>query len=168
MARVLVVDDDDDIRDALSVILEADGHEVLQAVDGLQALLLIADKRPDAMVLDIRMPRLDGIEVLRALRAVPPTRDLPVVVVTACGRPDDRQAALTLGVVDYLNKPWAAGEVELRVKWALKRAGTASGLSAKRSSPNGTLSRRGPSGQGMTGTRGRAPRAHATRSLRAE
>ena len=168
MARVLVVDDEDDIRDVLSVILEADGHEILRAVDGLQALGLIADKRPDVVVLDIRMPRLDGIEVLRALRTAPATKDLPVVVVTVCGKPDDRQAALTLGVVDYINKPWAAGEVELRVKWALKRAGTVSSLPSKRSSPEGTISRRGPSGQGLTGTCGRAPRAHTTRSLRAE
>ena len=168
MARVLVVDDEDDIRDALSVILEADGHEVLQAVDGLQALLLIADKSPDVVVLDIRMPRLDGIEVLRALRTVPPTKDLPVVVVTACGKPNDHQAALTLGVVDYINKPWAAGEIELRVKWALKRAGTASSLPSKRSSPEGTTTRRGPAGQGITGARGHATRAHGTPGSRAE
>ena len=168
MARVLVVDDEDDVRDMLSVILEADGHEVLRAVDGLHALDLITDKCPDIVVLDVRMPQLGGMGVLRALRTVPATKDLPVVMVTVCGKPDERQAALALGVVDYINKPWAAGEVELRVKWALKRAGTASTLPSRRFSREGTSSRRGPSGLGITGTRGQAPRAHGTPSLGAE
>ena len=168
MARVLVVDDEDDVRDVLGVILEADGHQVLQAVDGLHALRLIADKCPDVVVLDVRMPRLNGIEVLRALRMAPATKDLPVVMVTVCGKPDERQTALALGVVDYINKPWAAGEVELRVKWALKRVGKTPTLPSKRSRSEGTLSKRGPSGQGMTGTPGQAPRARGTPSSRAE
>jgi signal transduction histidine kinase/CheY-like chemotaxis protein len=91
---VLVVDDDESLRDVLSSLLVEDGWRVATAADGQAALDAVAHERPTAMVLDLMMPRIDGFEVLRALREQPTTRDLPVIVVTAKDLTDDDRERL--------------------------------------------------------------------------
>ena len=77
------------------------------------------------MLPDVAMPRVDGFEALKRLKADDPTSDVPVIMVTAKGRPEDLAMARTLGARDYINKPWAEGEVEMRVDWALSAAARA-------------------------------------------
>lgn len=123
LGKILVVDDEEKIREALRRLLEADGHEVLEASNGRQALDLIAAKHPQIVLLDLLMPVLDGLQVLRALRLTEFAKNLPVIMISVLDKPYERNAASDLNVVDYIGKPWMAGEIELRVKWALKSGG---------------------------------------------
>ncbi len=123
MGKILVADDEPGVREALTRLLEAEGHEVVQAEDGKEAVDRARDESPDVILLDNVMPKLNGIEVLRTLRMSRSTRNTPVIMVTVKHRPKDRDAAVRLGVVEYINKPWMPGEIELRVKWALKGSG---------------------------------------------
>ena len=124
MGKVLVADDEVIIRQALRALLEEAGHDIVEAADGQEALDLIAKNRPEVVLLDVVMPSVGGFEVLRALRNEASTRSLPVVMVTVRDTPADRAEAIRLGVVDYVAKPWKPGEIELRIKWALKGGGT--------------------------------------------
>ena len=127
MPTILVVDDHEEIREALAEILEEEGHEVLQAVDGLDALEVIASSHPDVVLLDIAMPGMDGLETLRRLKDQPESSSLPVIMVTAQGDRQNMVKAVQLGVRDYVTKPWEPGEVEMCVNWALKAANVNSG-----------------------------------------
>ena len=124
MGKILVADDEAGVRQALVRLLEDDGHEVIEAVDGEAALEMVAAHHPDVMLLDNVMPKKDGFQVLELLRKNPIFAQLPVIMVSVKGAPRDRDAAVRLGVVDYISKPWMPGEIELRVKWALKSGGT--------------------------------------------
>ena len=123
MGKILVADDEAGIRQALVRLLEEDGHEVIEAEDGAAALEMVAVHDPDVLLLDNVMPKKDGFHVLEELRKNKASAQLPVIMVTVKGAPRDRDAAVRLGVVDYISKPWMPGEIELRVKWALKAAG---------------------------------------------
>ncbi|MBN4064169.1 response regulator [Dehalococcoides mccartyi] len=127
MPTILVVDDHEEIREALAEILEEEGHDILQAADGLQALEVIASARPDVVLLDIAMPGMDGLETLRRLKDQPDFSTLPVIMVTAQGDRQNMVKAVQLGVRDYVTKPWEPGEVEMCVNWALKAATVTSG-----------------------------------------
>lgn len=122
MPTILVVDDHEEIREALAEILEEEGHEVLQAVDGLDALEMVAAALPDVILLDIAMPGIDGLETLRRLKDRPESAKLPVIMVTAQGDRQNMVKAVQLGVRDYVTKPWEPGEVEMCVNWAIKAA----------------------------------------------
>ncbi|MDG0865908.1 response regulator [Candidatus Lucifugimonas marina] len=122
MPTILVVDDHEEIREALAEILEEEGHKILQAADGLQALEVVASSRPDVILLDIAMPGMDGLETLRRLKDQPESSNLPVIMVTAQGDRQNMVKAVQLGVRDYVTKPWEPGEVEMCVNWALKAA----------------------------------------------
>ena len=119
MARILVVDDSEDVRLALMTILEDVGHNVLEAEDGSEVIAMVLSGNPELVLLDVAMPRMDGFEALKRLKADAATSDVPVIMVTAKGRPEDLAMARNLGARDYINKPWADGEVEMRVDWAL-------------------------------------------------
>ncbi|MBT4125685.1 MAG: response regulator [Chloroflexi bacterium] len=122
MPTILVVDDHEEIREALAEILEEEGHNILQAADGLQALEIVSHSRPDVILLDIAMPGMDGLETLRRLKDQPESSNLPVIMVTAQGDRQNMVKAVQLGVRDYVTKPWEPGEVEMCVNWALKAA----------------------------------------------
>ena len=122
MPTILVVDDHEEIREALAEILEEEGHEVLKAVDGFEALEIIAVTLPDVILLDIAMPRMDGLETLRRLKDRSESSKLPVIMVTAQGDRQNMVKAVQLGVRDYVTKPWEPGEVEMCVNWAIKAA----------------------------------------------
>lgn len=108
MSRILVVDDDPDIRLLLRLELSAEGHEIVEAGDGQQALDLHADSSPDLLLLDMMMPVLDGWGVLRALD---PASAAPVVVITALASEADRHVVelLELGAIDVISKPFDPG-----------------------------------------------------------
>jgi CheY-like chemotaxis protein len=110
---VLVVDDDDDIRGLVRVVLERGGHAVVGAADGEEALDAVARARPDLVLLDVNMPGIDGVEVTRRLRASPATRTLPVVLMTADVAA--RERGLAAGADDYLTKPFLPAVLLARV-----------------------------------------------------
>ncbi|MGW3472765.1 response regulator transcription factor [Saccharopolyspora sp. NPDC000995] len=118
--RILVVDDDRAVRESLRRSLQFNGYQVELAADGQQALDFLAGNRPDAMVLDVMMPRLDGLEVARRLRST--GDDLPILVLTARDAVSDRVAGLDAGADDYLPKPFALEELLARLRALLRRA----------------------------------------------
>jgi two-component system response regulator MprA len=118
--RILVVDDDRAVRESLRRSLEFNGYQVELAHDGAQALESIVANRPDAMVLDVMMPRLDGLEVARRLRST--GDDLPILVLTARDTVSDRVSGLDAGADDYLPKPFALEELLARLRALLRRA----------------------------------------------
>jgi DNA-binding response OmpR family regulator len=125
--RVLVVDDDETVRDVVRRYLERDGHEVVVAGDGESALQLVAKQLPDLIVLDLMLPGIDGLEVCRRLRQ---RCSVPIVMLTALGEEEDRVVGLQLGADDYVTKPFSPRELALRVGSVLRRAkGTPAGPS---------------------------------------
>ncbi|MGW1680498.1 response regulator transcription factor [Saccharopolyspora sp. NPDC002376] len=118
--RILVVDDDRAVRESLRRSLQFNGYQVELAADGQQALDQLAVSRPDAMVLDVMMPRLDGLEVARRLRST--GDDLPILVLTARDAVSDRVSGLDAGADDYLPKPFALEELLARLRALLRRA----------------------------------------------
>jgi two-component system response regulator MprA len=121
--RILVVDDDRAVRESLRRSLTFNGYEVDLAADGAQALGQIAAVRPDALVLDVMMPRMGGLEACRALRAT--GDDVPILVLTARDGVADRVAGLDAGADDYLPKPFALEELLARLRALLRRSTSA-------------------------------------------
>ncbi len=117
--RILVVDDDRAVRESLRRSLSFNGYSVELAQDGQEALDLITRERPDAVVLDVMMPRLDGLEVCRRLRSS--GDDLPILVLTARDSVSERVAGLDAGADDYLPKPFALEELLARMRALLRR-----------------------------------------------
>ena len=117
--RILVVDDDRAVRESLRRSLSFNGYSVELAQDGQEALELITSARPDAVVLDVMMPRLDGLEVCRRLRSS--GDDLPILVLTARDSVSERVAGLDAGADDYLPKPFALEELLARMRALLRR-----------------------------------------------
>uniref|UniRef100_UPI001F55F51B GGDEF domain-containing protein n=1 Tax=Anaeromyxobacter oryzisoli TaxID=2925408 RepID=UPI001F55F51B len=117
--RLLVADDEPDAREALSLALEPD-YEVLTAADGLEAVELARAERPDVVLLDLTMPRLDGLQALERLRADPATAEIPVIFVSAHGEDAVKVRSLDLGAADYLQKPFSERELRARVERTLR------------------------------------------------
>jgi two-component system response regulator MprA len=120
MAQVLVVDDEPALVTALERALRLDGHDVAVATDGQRALDRLAGSTPDVVVLDVMMPRVNGLEVCRRLRAAGDR--VPVLMLTARDGIDDRVDGLDAGADDYLSKPFALRELRARVRALLRRA----------------------------------------------
>ncbi|MEU3946546.1 response regulator [Streptomyces sp. NPDC029526] len=108
--RVLVVDDNKVIRQLIRVNLELEGIEVVTAADGAECLEVVHQVRPDAVTLDVVMPRLDGIRTAARLRSDPRTRDLPLAIVSACS-PQEVESGLDVGVDAFLAKPFEPAEL---------------------------------------------------------
>ncbi len=117
-ARILVAEDDVALRNLLIMSLRTRGYEVLAAEDGQAALEIFLSSPVDLVILDIMMPRRNGLEVLQEIRA---RSDVPVIMLTALGRPDDVVRGLEMGADDYIPKPFTFKEVEARVSAALRR-----------------------------------------------
>jgi DNA-binding response OmpR family regulator len=118
-ARILLVDDEQPIQTLLSYPLQKDGYEVVQAVDGRDALSRFAEQSFDLVVLDVMLPRLDGLEVCRRLRQ---RSSVPIIMLTAKAEEIDKVVGLELGADDYITKPFSMREFRSRVKAALRRA----------------------------------------------
>src|SRR5437588_696858 len=121
MPRVLVVDDEPAVRRALERALTLDNYTVELAADGQEALDTLADSPVDAVVLDIMMPRIDGLEVARRMRRAGDRT--PILMLTARDAIDDRVTGLDVGADDYLVKPFALKELQARLRALLRRAG---------------------------------------------
>jgi len=107
MARVLVIDDEPDVLLLCRVNLQHAGHEVLEAPDGERGLATALSERPDAIVLDLMLPQMDGYGILTALGADPRTRDIPVLVLTAKAQREDRVRCWEQGASEYMTKPFS-------------------------------------------------------------
>ncbi|GAA2018253.1 MULTISPECIES: response regulator transcription factor [Nocardioides] len=118
--RALVVDDDRAVRESLRRSLQFNGYDVAVATDGAEALAVIGATSPDVVVMDVMMPRLDGIETTRALRQA--GNDVPILVLTARDAVGDRVEGLDAGADDYLTKPFALQELLARLRALLRRA----------------------------------------------
>lgn len=121
--RILVAEDDPKQANLIRIYLEREGHHVLVARDGRTALDQCRARRPDLAVLDIMMPRVDGLDVCRVLRA---ESDLPVLLLTARTTEEDVLLGLEIGADDYLTKPYSPRELTARVRALLRRAGAVS------------------------------------------
>jgi two-component system alkaline phosphatase synthesis response regulator PhoP len=107
MARVLVIDDEPDILLLCRVNLEHAGHEVIEATDGESGLALVREQRPDAVVLDLMLPTIDGFDVLRTLELERAIVDVPIVVLTAKAGELDRRTSLEIGADEFIPKPFS-------------------------------------------------------------
>src|SRR6195952_929546 len=119
--RVLVVDDEQTLAELLTMALRYEGWEVRSANDGLSAVRSVREFRPDVVVLDVMLPDIDGLEVLRRLRA--DASDVPVLFLTARDAVEDRIAGLTAGGDDYVTKPFSLEEGVARLRGLMRRAG---------------------------------------------
>lgn len=120
---VLIVEDEAPLLTLLRYNLEKQGFRVDEAADGQEALLRVAEARPDVMLLDWMLPALSGIEVCRQLRRRADTRDLPIIMVTARTEDQDAVRALDIGADDYIAKPFAIEHVIARIRALLRRSG---------------------------------------------
>src|SRR5262245_42676169 len=121
--KILIAEDSATVRALVAARLAADGYQVVEAADGEQALTLARSERPDLLVLDKVMPKFDGFEVVRALREDPATKAIPIVMLTERTGEDDVLGGLSLGVEEYMPKPFSPHELTARVRRAMARTG---------------------------------------------
>ena len=122
--KILIAEDSSTIRRLVAARLTADGYEVLEAADGEEALAIARREQPDLLILDKVMPKLDGFEVVRAMREDPATRAVPIVMLTERTSEEDVLGGLQLGVEEYMPKPFSPLELSARVRRTLQRAGS--------------------------------------------
>ena len=120
MAKITLVDDDENIVTSVSLALESHGHTVKAYYDGAAGLAALENEPPDLAILDVKMPRMDGMEVLRRLRR---TSDMPVIILTSKDEEIDEILGFNLGADDYMHKPFSQRLLIERVKAVLRRAG---------------------------------------------
>jgi len=118
---ILVVDDEPDVVDLVRYHFHRAGFDVLIAFSGPSGLTVATESRPDAIVLDIMLPQMSGIEVCKALRSGTQTSTIPILLLTAKAEPSERIAGLELGIDDYITKPFSPRELVLRVQNVLRR-----------------------------------------------
>ncbi len=119
---ILVVEDDPDVAEMLNAYFNVQGYEVVSAYQGEDGVRLCSEKRPNLVVLDIRLPDIDGYEVARRLRSARRTREIPIIFLTEKRSRQDRLQGLELGADDYITKPFDVQELRLRVRNALRRS----------------------------------------------
>lgn len=119
--RILIVDDEPDLRSVLRFGLEAERFEVVEAADGEEGLKLACDQLPDLIVLDLMLPRMDGYKVCRALKFDDRYRHIPVIILSARSGETDRRLALDLGADAYVTKPYDMKDLVARIREQLQR-----------------------------------------------
>ncbi len=124
MAKVLIVDDEPNIREVVGLYLRRDGHTIVSAADGEEALEVFGESKPDLVVLDLMLPKMSGLEVCRRMRA---DRRVPMIMLTARGEEEERIVGLSLGADDYIVKPFSPRELAARVAAVLRRVEESSG-----------------------------------------
>lgn len=126
-ALLVVADDEEDLLELVRMRLGQGGYEVITASDGQRCLDLILERLPDLVVLDVRMPHLNGYEVTRRIRANAATAEIPVLLLSASVRPEEVERGFEAGADDYLRKPFNASELHQRVTALLDRSAPAPG-----------------------------------------
>jgi len=121
VARILVIEDEQDLQRILDYNLRKAGHEVMQALRGGDGLETAWKTRPDLVLLDLMLPDIQGTDICKTLKASPETRDIPVIMLTAKGEEIDRVLGFELGVEDYVVKPFSVRELVLRIQAVLRR-----------------------------------------------
>jgi len=116
---VLIVDDAPNIVLSLEFLMGQEGYEVRTAFDGEEALAAIREKKPDLVLLDVMMPKLDGFEVCREIRANPEWNDVHIIMLTAKGRDAEKEKGLALGADEYITKPFATRELMAKINTVL-------------------------------------------------
>lgn len=124
--KILVVDDEEDLVKLVKYHLERDGYKVLSAGNGEDALFLVRRERPELIVLDIMLPKIDGLEVCKKIKADPALEKTAIVMLTAKGEESDIMIGLKLGADDYVTKPFSPKELVARVQAVLRRTKTSS------------------------------------------
>ena len=122
MSKVLIVEDEANIRQLVKYNLEKESFQVLEAEDGLLGLRLGKAEKPDLVLLDLMLPQMDGLEVCRSLKGNPATAALPIIMLTAKSEEIDKVIGLELGADDYMTKPFSPRELVARVKAVLRRS----------------------------------------------
>jgi DNA-binding response OmpR family regulator len=122
MARILVADDDVDIRELVEFKLSTLGHDIVAVSDGAAAIDACQQQRPDLAVLDVMMPGMSGLDAVRAIRADPGLSGLPVILLTARAQENDLETGFDSGADDYITKPFSPRELATRVQALLSRA----------------------------------------------
>ena len=121
MSKILVIDDDTAINELIKVNLELEGHNVIQAYDGIKGFALCKQENPALVVLDVMMPDVDGFTVAQRIRKNEETKDIPILMLTALSQLNDKVNGFNIGVDDYLVKPFEMEELKVRVRALLKR-----------------------------------------------
>src|SRR5205807_4211476 len=118
-ARIMVVDDDPQIRRVLRTALVAQGYEAIDARNGEEAVERLSEEKPDLIILDVNMPRMNGLEACRVIRS---TSDIPIIMLTVRDAESDKIQALDAGADDYVTKPFSSPELLARIRAALRRS----------------------------------------------
>ena len=121
MAKILVVDDDSSINELIKINLELQGHEVIQAFNGIEGFAAAKQEEPSLIILDVMMPEVDGFTVAQRIRQCPQIADTPIIMLTALSQLNDKVNGFNIGVDDYLTKPFEIEELIVRVRALLKR-----------------------------------------------
>jgi DNA-binding response OmpR family regulator len=123
MARILIAEDERDIRDLITFTLKFSGYEVFAAANGEEAVNMAKQILPDIILMDVRMPKMTGYEACAAMKADPTVKHIPVVFLSAKGQESEVQTGIELGAVEYILKPFAPDQLTERVKVLLKQYG---------------------------------------------
>lgn len=122
MNKILVIDDDNAINELIKINLELSGYKVIQALDGIKGFALAKQELPNAIVLDVMMPEVDGFTVAQRIRQNESTRNIPILMLTALSQINDKVKGFDIGVDDYLVKPFEMEELKVRIRALLKRS----------------------------------------------
>jgi DNA-binding response OmpR family regulator len=121
MATILIAEDERDIRDLITFTLRFAGHEVITAVNGVEAVNLAKEAHPDLILMDVRMPKMTGYEACKALKSEPNTENIPVAFLSAKGQEAEVQTGIEAGAVEYILKPFSPDQLTERVQAILKK-----------------------------------------------
>jgi DNA-binding response OmpR family regulator len=123
MAKILVAEDERDIRELINFTLSFAGHEVTQAPNGEEAVQRAQEVLPDLIMMDVRMPKLTGYEACRKMKTIDSIKDIPVVFLSAKGQDEEISTGLEVGAIDYILKPFAPDELTRRITEILQKIG---------------------------------------------
>ena len=126
MPKILVAEDERDIRDLIAFTLQFAGFEVVLAANGVEAVELASRERPDLILLDVRMPKMTGYQACEALKGLPEMSSIPIVFLSAKGQESEIQQGLDVGAVDYILKPFAPDDLTRQVQRILEEFGPSS------------------------------------------
>lgn len=125
MAHILVAEDERDIRELINFTLSFAGHQVTQAANGVEAVELVQEVKPDLVMMDVRMPKLTGYEACRQMKSIEEVKDIPVVFLSAKGQDEEIATGMDVGAIAYILKPFAPDELTRRIAEILQQIGVA-------------------------------------------